>query len=306
MTQGSIAVSVHMITYNHAAFIRQAMESVLAQQTSHEWELVVGDDCSTDGTAEIVKEVAARYPRFVRVLHSDHNLGMHRNSQRTVAACRGRYLALLEGDDFWIDAAKIQKQADYLDRNPEVMLTGAGVLLRQESGNKIAGRWTAEAEAVRGLQEILRSNFLPNCTVMIRREAYFDHPTLASLALGDWPRWILAATKGRIHVSPEIMATYRLHSGGVWSHRSPADRKARVEEMFAVVRELHPRDPATVAAIADGLLHTQISLVNEMFERRMPADWLRGVFSLVRSTRSLRQIRDLAGLISPLRNYLLR
>jgi glycosyltransferase involved in cell wall biosynthesis len=306
MTQRAIDVSVPMITYNHAAFIRQAMESVLGQETSYAWELVVGDDCSTDGTAEIVREIAARHPERVRVLETEANLGANRNFQRTANACRGRYLAMLEGDDYWRDPAKIEKQASFLDRNPAAALTGGGVLVWYEPEKKVIGKIAEEAEGLRGLEDILGTNFLSTCAVMIRKEALVLHPKLAPLAIGDWPSWILASTHGQLHVSPEILATYRIHAGGVWSGKSPVYRKAKLEEMFAVIRELVPADTSSARAIADALLRTQIREVNEMIRRRMLRDWLAGIASLRHSLREMRQVRFLAQLLDPLRAVLLR
>ena len=110
-------VSVCMISYRHAAFIAQAIESVLAQQCDFEIELVIGDDCSPDGTGAICDEFARRDPR-VRLLPRDRNLGVMANFSRTLQACRGEYVAVCEGDDYWIDPLKLAKQVAFLDAHP--------------------------------------------------------------------------------------------------------------------------------------------------------------------------------------------
>ncbi|MBP5385741.1 MAG: glycosyltransferase [Lachnospiraceae bacterium] len=113
-------VSVIFITYNHEKYVEKALRSVLEQKTDFDFEVVVGEDCSTDRTREIVSAVAAEYPDRVRLLFRDKNLGRPTlNVYETTMECRGDYLAYLEGDDFWTDPYKLQKQVDYLRQHPE-------------------------------------------------------------------------------------------------------------------------------------------------------------------------------------------
>lgn len=112
-------ISVKMITYNHARYISQAIECVLAQKTVFPFELVIGEDCSTDGTREIVFDYARRYPELIRVITTDQNVGMQKNSNRTSDACQGKYIAYCEGDDYWHHPEKLQKQVAYLESHPE-------------------------------------------------------------------------------------------------------------------------------------------------------------------------------------------
>src|SRR5512137_2891725 len=107
-------VSVSMLTYNHAPYIAQAIEGVLRQKTNFAFELVIGEDCSTDGTREIVLAYAAEFPRVIRVITSERNVGSTKNSWRTFRACVGKYIAWCEGDDYWHDMGKLQLQFDYL------------------------------------------------------------------------------------------------------------------------------------------------------------------------------------------------
>lgn len=103
-------VSVCMTTYNHEAYIRQAIEGVLAQQTSFGVELVLGEDGSTDGTAAVCREYARRFPDRVRVVGGGENVGWRANYRRTFDACRGKYVAYCDGDDWWDDPLKLQTQ----------------------------------------------------------------------------------------------------------------------------------------------------------------------------------------------------
>ena len=115
-------VSVCMITYNHADFIDQALESVLQQQVDFSFGIVIGDDASTDDTLEIIKRYQSKYPDKIEILQSTKNLGGRINFIRTLQACRGKYIALLEGDDYWNDPLKMQKQVDFLESHPQCAL----------------------------------------------------------------------------------------------------------------------------------------------------------------------------------------
>ena len=114
----TMKVSVHMITYNHEKFIAQAIESALMQQVDFDYEIVIGEDCSTDRTREIVVAYQQRHPDKIRLLLHEQNVGVSLNDIRVYRACRGEYVAWLEGDDYWTSPHKLQKQADFLDSHP--------------------------------------------------------------------------------------------------------------------------------------------------------------------------------------------
>ena len=112
-------VSVCMITYNHENFIREAINGVLIQKTDFPIELIIGEDCSTDNTRKIVAEYALKYPDIIQPLLPEKNLGMMKNSIETMQAASGKYIALCEGDDYWTDPYKLQKQVDFLEANED-------------------------------------------------------------------------------------------------------------------------------------------------------------------------------------------
>src|SRR5579864_5044611 len=105
-------LSVMMITYNHERFIAQALDSILAQQVNFDYEIVVGEDCSADGTRAILMDFHRRYPSRIVPFLRDRNMGAMPNFESTLRACRGQYLALLEGDDYWTSPDKLQRQVD--------------------------------------------------------------------------------------------------------------------------------------------------------------------------------------------------
>jgi len=115
-------VSVCMITYNHENFIKDAIEGILMQKTSFPIELIIGEDCSTDNTRKIVKDYEEKYPEIIFAQYSEKNLGMINNFLNVLQAARGKYIALCEGDDYWTDPLKLQKQVDFLEANPEYVI----------------------------------------------------------------------------------------------------------------------------------------------------------------------------------------
>lgn len=219
-------VSVEMITYNHAPYIARAIEGVLRQKTNFPIELVIGEDCSTDGTREIVFDYLGKYPDIVRVVTSDNNVGAAENSFRTEMACRGKYIAYCEGDDYWHDPYKLQIQAEYLENHPECGLVHSDYdRYFTESGKKISNFNQAMNNKLPdklGICEILRGGkylYILTCTVMVRKDLVVD--IIASdrsvyqtgkYAIGDTPRWAEIAYKAGTHYIDKSLATYNVLS----------------------------------------------------------------------------------------------
>ena len=112
-------LSVFMVTYNQERFIRQAIESVVKQKVNFDYEVIIGEDCSTDGTAAICDKYAERYP-FIKVFHHNPNKGLVKNWEFVLSHCTGDYVAMLEGDDYWIDELKLERQVSALEQNKNV------------------------------------------------------------------------------------------------------------------------------------------------------------------------------------------
>src|ERR1044071_3542733 len=179
-------VSVVMITYNHEQFIAQAIESVLMQETSFDFELVIGEDCSTDRTREIVCDFQRRFPDKVRLLLHDKNQGASRNFVATYLACTGEYVALLEGDDYWISPGKLQKQVDFLDQHPEYAICfHNAVTFWQDSSREIRIEIPGGQKDTIGITDILKGLYMPTGSVVLRRGL-----------IGSFPDWYLSLRVG--------------------------------------------------------------------------------------------------------------
>jgi glycosyltransferase involved in cell wall biosynthesis len=211
-------LSVMMITYNHEPFLAQALESVLAQRVNFEYEIVVGEDCSTDGTRDILMGFHFRYPERIVPLLRDQNLGAMRNLDATLAACRGQYLALLEGDDYWSCAEKLQRQVDFLDTHLDTALCCHRVQFLDQTGFAEEDVFPSLPPGQYTIEDLLRGNFVMTCSTVLRRNLV---PTLprwfSEMKLGDWPLFALVAQHGTIELMDEIMAVYRVHPASTWS-----------------------------------------------------------------------------------------
>ena len=181
-------VSVCMTTYNHEPYIAEAIESVLAQQTSFGVELVVGEDCSTDRTAAICREYAAKYPDRIRLVTSPENVGWRANYRRTFEACRGKYVAYLDGDDWWCDPRKLQMQADLMESDP-----GCGMCYTRASNYWQASDRTEpdHSDHYTDFGRLLCSLTIANCATLARRELIARY--YAEVRPEEHPEWMLDA-----------------------------------------------------------------------------------------------------------------
>jgi glycosyltransferase involved in cell wall biosynthesis len=233
-------LSVAMITYNHERYIGQAIESILAQKVNFEYEVIIGEDCSIDGTRAVITAFHRRYPERIKLLLRDQNVGSMLNFTGTIEACRGEYLALLEGDDYWIATDKLQKQVDFLDAHPECAICSGRARALYEVGTQnfdlnldVVPQLPAGAYTI---EDILKGNFVMTCTAVLRRKYIGQFPKwFFDMKLGDWPLCAMVARYGRVELLDEIMAAYRIHSGGVWSSVS---LDIRAEESLRMLKAL--------------------------------------------------------------------
>lgn len=224
-------VSVLIITYNQERFIEQAVRSALTQQTTFPFEVVVGEDRSTDGTREVLNGI--RDDRM-ELLFRERNLGMQPNYADTLDHCSGEFVAVLEGDDYWTDSLKLQKQVDFFTAHPECSTCfHQAVIVDSEGHSKNEVRPHEPVPEITSTQDILKTEYIPNPTVMYRRSAVPQLPTwFMSMKLGDWPLHVLLSLKGAIGYIPQPMAAYRMHAAGMWSQLKERQRLANEIEMY--------------------------------------------------------------------------
>jgi glycosyltransferase involved in cell wall biosynthesis len=235
-----------MITYNHALYIAQAIDSVLAQITTFDVEIVIGEDASTDDTRRIVMDYQQRFPDRIRLLLPARNRGARANIQATLQACRGEYVALLEGDDYWINTVKLQAQVDLLDANPAAFLCGARALVWPDGASShtaISPSDDSDVLAAYGARELFDDRWwFRTCTKMFRRTATRMVPDRFA---GDWSAtmWLLATTDfAPVCFFDQVVAVYRTHPTGLWTSMPRLRRLAKDSDMLFHLIPLF-RDP---------------------------------------------------------------
>jgi glycosyltransferase involved in cell wall biosynthesis len=228
-------LSMHIVTYNQVRFIRQTLDSVLMQRLSDDYEVLIGDDASTDGTAEVLREYQARYPDKIRPTLREQNLGPGPNAVDILGQCSGEYVAFLEGDDYWTDPEKLSLQIAYLDSNPDCSLVHHTVEHVNWPSEESLGEHPAPMFRHNNLRPCLLAmvNYIQTCSVMLRRSALpnLDKGFL-SLRIGDWPLFVLLSQKGRIGYIDRVMAHYRIHGNNSWNNRN-SDFKIRAMEAMS-------------------------------------------------------------------------
>jgi len=134
MDNSTLMVSVFMITYNHEKYIKKAIDGILMQKVNFSYEIIIGEDCSQDNTRSILNEYFKKYPSKIKLLLHEKNIGMHENVNAVWRECRGKYIASCEGDDYWIDPNKLQKQVNFLERHPQYIGTAHKIQVIDDKG----------------------------------------------------------------------------------------------------------------------------------------------------------------------------
>jgi glycosyltransferase involved in cell wall biosynthesis len=219
-------VSVLMLTYNHESYIAQAIESVLAQKTNFNVELVIGEDCSTDRTYEICKQYQTQYPDIVKLIHNENNIGISKNFVLSYNACNGKYMAICEGDDFWINANKLQIQVDYLESHPDVCISIHRVMnYYPEDNSKSLSNPKQKKETT--IADLADMNYISNVSAVFRNKL-FDLPEwFSQVSTYDYAMHMINAQFGKIVYLPKVMAVYRQHKKAIWS-RTTLDKRLQI------------------------------------------------------------------------------
>lgn len=214
-------VSICSITYNHAPFIRQCLDGFLMQQCNFPFEIIINDDCSTDGTTEIIREYAEKYPDKIFPIFHEENLysqGVRGMFQRFVfPKARGKYIALCEGDDYWTDPLKLQKQVDFLESHPDFSMCFHGASIQTEDNMQSSNIYSDLSEREYFIEEIISRKYnIPTASIMTKAQVCQTIPHHPHFKVGDILVHANAFLHGRVMCIKESMSVYRRH-GGSWT-----------------------------------------------------------------------------------------
>lgn len=217
-----IKVSVIVHTYNHEKFIRQTLDSILCQEVNFQFEVIIGDDASPDSTPQIIQEYQSKFPEIIKPLLHSKNLGGYgkNNTLATLAVCEGQYIAAMDGDDYWTNPLKLQKQVDFLDNNPDFVACFHNALIHFEDGsapdtyvNDENQRVITTIEDLVGEDEVW---YMATSSVMFRNGIMKEYPKwFHESKSGDIPRYILLGKHGKFYYINELMSVYRKNNGGM-------------------------------------------------------------------------------------------
>ena len=229
-----IMVSICCLAYNHEKYIRDALESFLNQKTDFRYEVLIHDDASTDNTVKIIKEYEKKYPDIIRPIYqkeNQHSKGVKISATIQYPRARGKYIAMCEGDDFWLDSSKLQKQVDYLENNPNCSLivhASKNVTVNKED---IGINKAFEQECDVSTEEIINGGgalFATN-SMIFKTEFTKTFPSFYLNAhIGDYPLTIYLSLCGKVHYIPDIMSAYRQGVPGSWSEK---ERNSMVQSL---------------------------------------------------------------------------
>ncbi|RIJ42777.1 glycosyltransferase [Pontibacter oryzae] len=228
-------VSVCIITYNHKNFIAQAIEGALNQVTNGSIEIIIGDDCSTDGTSDICLYYADKYKDKIKYYRSPTNIGMVGNWIDTIKKCEGKYIALCEGDDYWIDKYKLQKQVQFLNEHNDYVIAFHDCRIVDEY-NKIVKeeRLGQKCKKILSSENIISGQLIPTNTVLFRNGLIEEYPdTIKDVPNVDIFIFALLGQYGKAKFVEGIAhSAYRVHSGGVWSLQNEKYKQLQILKTY--------------------------------------------------------------------------
>jgi len=232
-------VSVAVITYNQEAYIAQTLDSILAQKCDFNFEIVVGEDCSMDGTRRICLEYQNRYPDKIRMLLHEKNQGVVENYYQTMALCHGDYIAQVAGDDYFCDPLKLQKQVDFLEANAEYALIFGGMNKLDVETGTLSNAPPRPCSGWIFPDLMQRGNFVSAPTACFRRSMFerVDNAELRAQKFRseDFPLWLALSREGKFHSMPDTLTVYRIAAGSVGNPRTVDDRILNYESNATAV-----------------------------------------------------------------------
>jgi glycosyltransferase involved in cell wall biosynthesis len=230
-------VSICIITFKQEKYIKKCIEGALMQKTNFNFEIVIGDDSSPDLTTKICEEYFMKYPQLINFETNMVNLGMIGNWVKTIGRCKGKYIAICEGDDYWTDPLKLQKQVDFLEANTDYGICFHNIkLFNQETKEFSEDTITRNVDETTDVSELTKGNYIHTPSVMFRND--FTIPDwFKESPIGDWTLYMLAIKDRKIKKMDEVMAVYRKHNEGIWSKKSKKHRILNTLKSFSLIYE---------------------------------------------------------------------
>jgi len=238
-----IMVSVICMCYNHEKYIKDALESFVNQKTSFKYEVFVHDDASTDKSADIIREYEKKYPEIIKPIYqteNQHSQGVKAVKTHILPKISGKYLAFCEGDDYWTDENKLQKQVDFLESHPEFDVCVHNTEVEYMASNKIEIRLPMEDNEIKLLDILKENNRYHTSSLLVRKEFYINKPFWVYMipGIGDLPSSIYYTASGRVMCFGDVMSHYRCGVAGSWTERQEKSFKKQITDNKNIVKML--------------------------------------------------------------------
>lgn len=209
-----LMVTIRCITYNHEPYIRQCLEGFIMQKTNFRFEAIVHDDASTDGTANIIREYAEKYPDIIKPIYETENQysKLDGSIQRIMSEhIHGKYVAMCEGDDYWIDPLKLQKQVDFLESNLEYSMCAHNAFVFYQQKNDVCLFNKTSYSGELSVHDAIHAWKIPTASILVLSEIAKEYPSwLAVIYSGDYSLILRTLLKGKIYLISDIMSVYRI------------------------------------------------------------------------------------------------
>lgn len=265
------AVSVCVFAYNHEAHLAKALDSVLSQKVDFDIEIIIAEDYSSDATLQVAQEYQKRHPDLIRIEQSGRKEKLVINGHQTgrynlfnaLRACRGKYIAFLDGDDYWIDPDKLRKQVDYLENHADCSFVFHNVRLEQGGYQPTPNQTYLPASFPdqRNVRHLLvQMNYAQTSSVVFRNNTPEKFPSIYHTCMfGDWPLHIFNLNFGNPEYMPEVMSVYR-YGSGIWSRKPKVDQMQAIIEFYDQVPEILPQDLRRLVPLALAANHKIFAL----------------------------------------------
>lgn len=235
-----LLLSVLVITYNQENYIKQTLDSIISQKHDFPYEIVIGEDCSTDNTRNIIKEYELQYPDIIKPIYNEHNLGLLKNFFNTLSHCSGKYIMECAGDDYWLPG-KVKKQISFMEKHKKFGLCYSKALKYEQIINKFSN--TLNGIKRTSFNQLILNNSWPAVTVcyknsLVNKYIKEINPISKNWLMEDYPMWLWFCMNTKIHFFNYPMAVYRIISGSI-SHFTDLSKQQKFENNVSEVRNFY-------------------------------------------------------------------
>jgi len=234
-----MVVSVLSLVYNHEEYLDAFFEGVLSQELSCQFEIVIGVDKSSDASLSLCQKYQQEYPAIIKLLVHENRVGIIGNFVATYNACKGKYIAICEGDDYWIDKQKIARQLDVLEKDSKAVLSFTNIKIFDEDEKKFHPNWALITKETYTIEDIIQSNYITTCSVLFRNKlVVLNERSFAGLSMADFPLYVQLLQYGYAKYLDLQTSVYRRNQKSSFAKKSIIEQLVKKKEAFEYLLNL--------------------------------------------------------------------